>query len=506
MQTLTATQLAWLRRGGEVKKLITITPELGNPISLDWHHDIVENSFSLDRSSALTNDIEIGCAQAAECSLDLYRSEKFEGVAFEGARLELAYDIAGATIPGGVFTIDKKPASGMIMRISALDNMIKFSRPFDSDITYPATLGALLSDACVKCGVTNSVGAFLNSGLVVTRPFDALQVTYHQLISWIACMAGKNAYCDEAGNLRFRWYDGSTLELGIHDYFEVEVAERDRQVTGLVALNRQGIEIAVGTDDYVLDLSGNPLLEDNTEALLTGILQEVGSVVWRPLSYLDAIALPHVWPGDQLAVTVDDTPIATIVTSHRLTSTSSITAAGETLTAKGYAALPRFTNAEQRQIIEVVHAKKIRAESVVLYDNKDLDEKITDIEAGKITLSTSTVIGPEAKEQLKGDPGVPGDQGTPGESAYEVQIISTNGNLFKNGVIETWLQAVVYYGGSNITDTIDANRFRWTRQSSDSSGDAAWNSVHFSGQKAVQVTTDDVAKRATFFCDILKED
>lgn len=94
--------------------------------------------------------------------------------------------------------------------------------------------------------------------------------------------------------------------------------------------------------------------------------------------------------------------------------------------------------------------------------------------------------------------------GEDGESTYYVQIISENGLLFKNGVIETTLSAVVYQGEQDVTNTLDANQFRWARVSSDPESDALWNSTNASGKKTIVISTEDVYQRATFFCDIME--
>ena len=95
--------------------------------------------------------------------------------------------------------------------------------------------------------------------------------------------------------------------------------------------------------------------------------------------------------------------------------------------------------------------------------------------------------------------------GQDGTSNYNVVILSTEGDAFKNGVIETTLVAKVYYGDQEVTEQLDANRFRWSRSSIDKVSDSIWNSKYFSGTKEVQITTEDVHKRATFSCDILGE-
>lgn len=99
--------------------------------------------------------------------------------------------------------------------------------------------------------------------------------------------------------------------------------------------------------------------------------------------------------------------------------------------------------------------------------------------------------------------GVPGADGQPGENALALYISSSNGNIFKNGDIQTVLSARVYSGSTDVTDDYDSNAFIWTRVSSDTSGDAAWNQNHYGGTKQITITSSDVHVRATFFCDLI---
>lgn len=86
---------------------------------------------------------------------------------------------------------------------------------------------------------------------------------------------------------------------------------------------------------------------------------------------------------------------------------------------------------------------------------------------------------------------------------YRLVITSSNGNIFKNGSIATTLSAQVYSWDDNITDALDPNQFIWTRVSDDADADKAWNAAHYGGAKTVDITTDDVNTRATFFCDLI---
>lgn len=90
-----------------------------------------------------------------------------------------------------------------------------------------------------------------------------------------------------------------------------------------------------------------------------------------------------------------------------------------------------------------------------------------------------------------------------GRSALSVQIESSNGAIFKNGVIATVLRVRVFSGEEEITQLFDDNDFRWTRASDDAEDDARWNEAHFGGTKELRLSAEDVSSRATFFCSII---
>ena len=85
---------------------------------------------------------------------------------------------------------------------------------------------------------------------------------------------------------------------------------------------------------------------------------------------------------------------------------------------------------------------------------------------------------------------------------YTVEILSVQGNIFKNGVISTMLSARVFHGGDDITDTLNENLFQWTRKSANEMEDSLWNAAHFGGTKSIEVTKNDVWQKATFSCAV----
>ena len=89
-----------------------------------------------------------------------------------------------------------------------------------------------------------------------------------------------------------------------------------------------------------------------------------------------------------------------------------------------------------------------------------------------------------------------------GVLAYDVTIISSNGNVFKNRNIDTVLEAVVRKGQEDITKTLSNSSFIWTRVSNNKETDELWNQEHMGVGYRIIIDQDDVDSQATFNCSI----
>ena len=87
---------------------------------------------------------------------------------------------------------------------------------------------------------------------------------------------------------------------------------------------------------------------------------------------------------------------------------------------------------------------------------------------------------------------------------YKLEMQSTNGNSFVNGIINTEMYVTLYRGEDDITDSTDVKHFIWTRVSSDTNSDTTWNNKYKAGAKRITVTKDDVNVRARFSCNFVK--
>lgn len=85
---------------------------------------------------------------------------------------------------------------------------------------------------------------------------------------------------------------------------------------------------------------------------------------------------------------------------------------------------------------------------------------------------------------------------------YKTELHSTNGDLFSNGNIQTTLYVVVYRGKDDITNTLPNSSFIWRKADKDGVQDTAWNIAHNGVGKSIQITRNDIYRKATFWCDI----
>lgn len=74
--------------------------------------------------------------------------------------------------------------------------------------------------------------------------------------------------------------------------------------------------------------------------------------------------------------------------------------------------------------------------------------------------------------------------------------------MFKNGNINTKLTATVWRGGKEIDKDGSMYTYIWTKTDDDGEPDVLWNQTHSYSQKTIEITQQDVFRRAQFSCEI----
>lgn len=325
---------------------IDMTLDDGTFIPLD-NSDIWEGGVTFEEATSNANSFDIGATVIGRCQIilnniydkfteyDLYNATFWIYIGLQlGENTEM--------IRKGFYTVDETKYNGSLITLNCLDNMWKFDVPYSEVSTaYPNTIGIIIADICLRCGVTLGKADFPNYDcIVLKRPEE--EMNCREVISFLAQISCLYAKISSEGMLVMQWYDkhsvasnanggyfddgsplyksGDSLYGGTFedwnsgdDYsggtFEdwgkthiisssqsMSVSTDDILITGVrVTSDKNGsYDVLCGTDEYVLVIKDNPYVnEDNAE----DVAQYVGTIVagmhFRPFtaSVLDDVTI-----------------------------------------------------------------------------------------------------------------------------------------------------------------------------------------------------------------------
>lgn len=166
--------------------------------------DSVSSDSTFDIGSAIVNvlDLSINNFNGEYSGYDF---EGAEVVTYVGLELdnETTEKIRICTM-----TVVEQPEDETVtIDLTCEDNMRKFDRNYsDSKLKYPATRGQIIRDACEVCGVTlQTLNFYRDDYIVQNRPNDEA-LTFRQVLQWVAQIGCQWMRCDEYGRLCVNWY------------------------------------------------------------------------------------------------------------------------------------------------------------------------------------------------------------------------------------------------------------------------------------------------------------
>lgn len=166
--------------------------------------DSVSSDSSFDIGSAIVNvlDLSINNFNGEYSGYDF---EGAEVVTYVGLELdnETTEKIRICTM-----TVVEQPEDETVtIDLTCEDNMRKFDRNYsDSKLKYPATRGQIIRDACEVCGVTLQTTSFDRDDYIVQIRPDNEALTFRQVLQWVAQIGCQWLRCDEYGRLCVNWY------------------------------------------------------------------------------------------------------------------------------------------------------------------------------------------------------------------------------------------------------------------------------------------------------------
>ena len=272
-----------------------------------------------------TSKFEIGSAIINQLTIMVFNEEEmFSEYDFTNAVITvwvgMPLDDRIEWLKKGVYNASDPTTTPGVITLKCLDNMSKFDRAYDGGIRFPATLQAIVQYCCTQCGVLLLNGEFPNFRYQINKnPFeDTTNITYRAIIAYCALLAGCYAQCNVDGHLEFNWFDtaafdyiidggvfdetteasyqtGADLDGGnftdytsgdsadggtftavlpyhhIYSFSSLSVSTEDVVITGIrvtaadsedsAGKKVEGETYLCGAEGYVLDVSGNPLIE-----------------------------------------------------------------------------------------------------------------------------------------------------------------------------------------------------------------------------------------------------
>jgi len=211
----------------------------------------------------------------------------------------------------GRYVVDEVDYDGYLISFECLDYAYYFEQPWATTLSFPTTSGAIIQEACTKCGITLATSSWDGYNIPVdVKPTDK-NLTWLAAIGYAAQMCGQYAIMDNLGRLVVKWYDidnlsqvtldGSILDstdARILDHIDdpiigsmvgaaamaweelpsakkslyARINDNSRPpkvshypilITGVKCVIGSGdneVEYATGTTGYVVDVSGNPFI------------------------------------------------------------------------------------------------------------------------------------------------------------------------------------------------------------------------------------------------------
>ena len=242
------------------------------------------NKFNFQNITNPNNEITIGNTCASSVTFSIYMPqvslENKEITIYEGVKVsnEIKY------IKLGTFTVSKQTSNGEYTSYEAYDKMYKADMPYSSDLVFPSTDKAILTEICGKLGISLATN-IVTAHTVSDKPQG---YTMREIIGYMAMLQGCNAVINADGNLELRWYKDSGYVLDGHKYYQQGVTfttSKDFIIQKLTCNNTKSGDKETSTITSGSGATGlsfaNPFM---TQAILDEVYKKIGGFQFRPLT------------------------------------------------------------------------------------------------------------------------------------------------------------------------------------------------------------------------------
>lgn len=323
-----------------------------------------ENTFKIEDATSSQNKFTIGAAVTGKLKVTLNNIyDDFSDYDFADATviayvgLQLSNTIEKIRV--GTYIVDEPSYDGSTITLSCIDYMSKFDKAYsNSTLSYPATISAILADACSNCGISMLSANIPNGKYTVKNRPDDKAMTFGDIVAMAAQISGCWAKMDAYGRLKLDWYNMSAFEINsaldggtfqtttkpysdgddadggnfkdyssgdsidggtftdqktYHHIFSTksfDVCTDDVVITGVKVTEvfdetdtQKKATYLAGKEGYVIEISGNDLIQEGTaKTVATYLYKRIGGMRFRPLT-VSTLGNPAVEAGDVAYVT-----------------------------------------------------------------------------------------------------------------------------------------------------------------------------------------------------------
>lgn len=284
-------------------------------------------TFKISENTSNEKSFDLGSAIAKQLDLKINNIDgEYSKHKFSGAKImaRVGLEISGKTewLKKGVFYADPGKTAGDTISVTAVDGMTKFDVSYSkSGLSYPATLGNIVRDACSVCGITMSpeIASFEKSDFVVTnRPVDS-SLTFRNILQFVGEIACLNFKMNADDQLTASWYDTNLLESETAEaaikveHYSGTIETDDVVITGVKVTEesvsdsdteeKNETEYIYGSTGYVLEIKENKLIQEGNGASVAEYAgRKVNGIAFRPVS-IHTQGDPSIEAGDIAVIT-----------------------------------------------------------------------------------------------------------------------------------------------------------------------------------------------------------
>jgi hypothetical protein len=156
----------------------------------------------------------------------------------------------------------------------------------------------LLYRICDICNITLGIDALTltNAGYIVNEAPIGDDLTYRQILSWIAEITGTCAFIDWNGHLVLKWYEDTDIEITPKERYSSDLQENAVTISGVQIKDVDTIHL-VGDDAYALNIESNNLIQHDHRAVAETLYTKLNGFTYTPFT-ATVKPMPHLYPLD----------------------------------------------------------------------------------------------------------------------------------------------------------------------------------------------------------------